>query len=340
MDKMITLLQSTDLAVGYAQGKANEVVLHRNINVHLQQGEFACLLGPNGAGKSTLIKTLSGFIPRIAGSVAVNGKELHDYKRGELAKIVSVVLTEKLQVTNMTVFDLVALGRTPYTDFFGTLGKRDKYLVLEAINDVGLRGFANRQLVCMSDGERQKAMIAKALVQDTPLIILDEPTAFLDLPSKIEIVQLLKKLAKNKNKGILLSTHDLDLALQLADKIWLLAQGRELEAGIPEDLVLANGFRRFFEKEGILFDNNSGSFKVEREQLKTIRVVGIGVEYKWLSHALNRTGYETTDKEGDYPQIHVDADSNKAYILQQVDGSKHEMRTIEDLLEQIKTHQL
>jgi len=338
MAKKITLLQSKDLAVGYAKGKNSQVVLHRNINVQLQQGEFACLLGPNGAGKSTLIKTLSGFIPRITGQVAVNGKALHRYKRSELSKCVSVVLTEKLQVTNMTVFDLVALGRTPYTDFFGRLSKQDKTIVLEAINDVGLRGFANRQLACMSDGERQKAMIAKALVQDTPLIILDEPTAFLDLPSKIEIVQLLKKLAKEKNKGILLSTHDLDLALQLADKIWLLAQGRSLEAGIPEDLVLANGFRRFFEKEGILFDNDSGSFKVERQQLKTIRVVGKGVEYKWLSHALNRTGYETTDVEGNYPQIRIDADANKAYILQHTNGQKHELRTIEDLLEEIKNH--
>lgn len=335
MDKSI-LLQSRDLAVGYRQGSDKETVLHQNINVQLRQGEFACLLGPNGAGKSTLIKTLSGFIPKISGDVSVGDIDLKDYKRNQLAKVVSVVLTEKLEVTNMTVFDLVALGRTPYTDFFGTLAKRDKALVLQAIEDVGLHGFANRQLVCMSDGERQKAMIAKALVQDTPLIILDEPTAFLDLPSKIEIVQLLKTLAKNKNKGILLSTHDLDLALQLADKIWLLAQGREIEAGIPEDLILADGFKRFFEKEGIIFDNESGAFKVEREQVKTIRVVGTGVEYKWLSHALNRTGYQTTDVGEEYPKVEINSNTNSAYVLHHADGTKHKLRTIEDLLEQIK----
>jgi iron complex transport system ATP-binding protein len=333
MDKI--LLQSEDLAVGYNRNSAKEIVLHKNINVQLQQGEFACLLGPNGAGKSTLIKTLSGFIPKINGIVKVNGKELHTYKRNQLAKVVSVVLTERIQVPNMTVFDLVALGRTPYSDFFGTISWDDKQMVLQAIKDVGLHGFANRQLVCMSDGERQKAMIAKALVQDTPLIILDEPTAFLDLPSKIEIVQLLKKLAKTKHRGILLSTHDLDLALQLADKIWLIAQGRDLEAGIPEDLVLANGFRRFFEKEGILFDNERGAFKVEQEQLKTIRVIGRGIEYKWLSHALNRKGYQITDEEGSYPKIEVNANGNKAYILHNTDGRKHELRTIEDLLQQI-----
>ena len=281
MDKAI-LLQSDDLEVGYHRNTAKELVLHKNINVQLHQGEFACLLGPNGAGKSTLIKTLSGFIPKIKGTIKVDGRELHSYKRNQLAKVVSVVLTERLLVSNMTVFDLVALGRIPYTDFFGTVSKKDKLKVLQAIDDVGLHGFANRQLVCMSDGERQKAMIAKALVQDTSLIILDEPTAFLDLPSKIEIVQLLKKLAREKNKGILLSTHDLDLALQLADKIWLLAQGRQLEDGIPEDLVLANGFRRFFEKEGILFDNERGAFKVEQEQLKTIRVVGKGIEIQMV----------------------------------------------------------
>ncbi|MBS2212401.1 ABC transporter ATP-binding protein [Carboxylicivirga mesophila] len=335
MDNAV-LLQSNDLAVGYRQSGNKSLVLHKDINVQLHRGEFACLLGPNGAGKSTLIKTLSGFIPKMAGKVSVNGKALADYKRNELAKVVSVVLTERLQIPNMTVFDLVALGRTPYTDFFGMLSKHDKQLVKQAIDDVGLSGFANRQLVCMSDGERQKAMIAKALVQDTPLIILDEPTAFLDLPSKIEIVQLLKKLARERNRGILLSTHDLDLALQLADKIWLLAQGRQLEAGVPEDLVLANGFRRFFEKEGILFDNESGSFKVEREQMKTIRVIGKGVEYKWLSHALNRTGYQTTVEEGNYPNIEIDSNANKAYILHQTDGSRHALRTIEDLLLQIR----
>ncbi|WP_430810024.1 MULTISPECIES: ABC transporter ATP-binding protein [unclassified Carboxylicivirga] len=333
MDKI--LLQSEDLAVGYRQGVSKETILHSNINVELAAGEFACLLGPNGAGKSTLIKTLSGFIPAIMGSVRVNGKALSAYKRSDLAQVVSVVLTEKVQITNMTVFDLVALGRSPYTDFFGTLSHKDKMLVMQAIDDVGLGGFANRQLMCMSDGERQKAMIAKALVQDTPLIILDEPTAFLDLPSKIEIVQLLKKLARAKNKGILLSTHDLDLALQLADKIWLLAQGRAIEAGIPEDLILTNGFKRFFEKEGIIFDNESGAFKVHRDKVKTIRVVGRGVEYKWLSHALNRSGYHTTQEQGPYPLIEIDKDGQQGYVLHQPDGSRQALRTIEDLLKQI-----
>ncbi|TRX70310.1 ABC transporter ATP-binding protein [Carboxylicivirga sp. M1479] len=331
MDNTI-LLQSSDLAVGYKQSNGRTQLLHQDINVQLNQGEFACLLGPNGAGKSTLIKTLSGFIPKISGDVCINGLNLHDYKRGQLAKVVSVVLTEKLQVSNMTVFDLVALGRTPYTDFFGNLSATDKGLVLQAINDVGLQGFANRQLICMSDGERQKAMIAKALVQDTPLIILDEPTAFLDLPSKIEIVQLLKKLAVNNNKGILLSTHDLELALQLADKIWLLAQGRQLECGIPEDLVLSNSFKSFFEKEGVLFDNESGSFRVQKDQLKTIQVIGEGVEYQWLCHALNRIGFQTTLVEGDYPSIKTVENANEAFVLNGVDGHDKQFKTIEELL--------
>ncbi|MCT4586317.1 MAG: ABC transporter ATP-binding protein [Carboxylicivirga sp.] len=335
MDKA-SILQTQNLAVGYKRNNGSDNVLHRNINVNLHRGEFACLLGPNGAGKSTLIKSLSGFIPHIEGDILIDNKALASYKRNHLSKVISVVLTERLQVTNMTVFDLVALGRTPYSGFFGTISHKDKDMVLQAIEDVGLIGFTNRQLVEMSDGERQKAMIAKALVQDTPLIILDEPTAFLDLPSKIEIVQLLKKLARNKQKGILLSTHDLDLALQLADKIWLLAQGRELEAGIPEDLVLTNGFRRFFEKEGILFDNERGSFKVEQEQLKTIRVIGKGVEYKWLSHALNRSGYQTTKEEGNYPHIEITPDQDQSFTLHQTDGSRKQLRTIEDLLEQIK----
>lgn len=333
---MKALIESYDLAVGYAQKRGQDSIIHQNINVHLQRGEFACLLGPNGAGKSTLIKTLSGFIPKLSGDVRVNGQSLDAYNRKELAKHISVVLTEKLMIPNMTVFDLVALGRTPFTGFFGSLSASDKEMVREAIQDVGLAAFENRQLMCMSDGERQKAMVAKALVQDTPLIILDEPTAFLDLPSRIEIVQLLKKLARQKNKGILLSTHDLDLALQLADKIWLLAQGRDLETGVPEDLVLADGFRRFFEREGIVFDNDSGTFKVAKEQLKTIRLVGKGIEYKWVNRALNRTGYKTTSDEGDYPQVEIHPDGNREFVLKFPNGSHQKLRTIEDLLEQIK----
>jgi len=336
MHKMKALIESYDLAVGYAQKRGQSTLIHQNINVQLQQGEFACLLGPNGAGKSTLIKTLSGFIPKLSGDINVNGAPLNTYNRKELSRHISVVLTEKLMIPNMTVFDLVALGRTPFTGFFGSLSMHDKDLVKEAIQDVGLADFENRQLMFMSDGERQKAMVAKALVQDAPLIILDEPTAFLDLPSRIEIVQLLKRLARQKNKGILLSTHDLDLALQLADKIWLLAQGRDLETGVPEDLVLADGFRRFFEREGIVFDNDSGTFKVEKEQLKTIRLVGKGIEYKWVNRALHRTGYKTTIDEGDYPQVEVDSDNNREYVLKLPNGTPQKLRTIEDLLEQIK----
>lgn len=333
---MEALLRTYDLAVGYISRNGGVGCLHKHINVELQAGEFACLLGPNGAGKSTLIKTLSGFLKPLAGEVMLLNDALPRMTEKKRAKTVSVVLTERMVISNMTVFELVALGRTPYTNFFGRINSKDHEKVQQAINDVGLAAFEQRQLMYLSDGERQKALIAKALVQDTPLIILDEPTAFLDLPSRIEIMQLLRKLTKDKKRGILLSTHDLDLALQLSDKIWLMAPGKKMEAGIPEDLVLADGFRRFFEREGIVFDNDSGTFKVERNQLKTIRLVGKGIEYKWVSRALHRNGFKTTREEGDYPQVEIGEDGHREYLLKRQDGSKQKLRTIEDLLARIK----
>ena len=240
-------LKTEGLSVGYGKEMAP---LHVEINVSVQPGEFICILGPNGAGKSTLIKTLSGFLKPVSGDVWYGNTRIEKLSETNRSKKVSVVLTDRIAVQNLTVFELVALGRTPYTGFFGKLQKHDVELVHKAITEVGLAGYADKFLDKMSDGERQKAMVAKALVQETPFIILDEPAAFLDLPAKIEIMQLLRRLSREKKRGILMSTHDLEMALQIADKIWLLAQGRTLQEGVPEDLVLSNDFKCFFEREG------------------------------------------------------------------------------------------
>jgi iron complex transport system ATP-binding protein len=332
---MQELICTSDLSIGYPT-RGGKQVLHAHIDVKLLAGEFACLLGPNGSGKSTLLQTLTGFLPQLGGQVFMVGRDLKSISDREMALLASVVLTERVFVSNMTVFDLVALGRVPYTGFFGMLSKKDKALVKEAINAVGLEGFEERSIVAMSDGERQKAMIAKALVQEAPLILLDEPTAFLDLPSRIEIMHLLRKLAHERGIGILLSTHDLDLALQMSDKIWLLASGRAMETGTPEDLVLTNEFRSFFEREGILFDNNTGQFTVEKQNLKTIRLVGKGVEYKWVSRALARRGFATSDEPFHGMQVEIRSDGQREYLLSGPSGKTHKLRTIEDLLEQLK----
>ncbi|GAF01503.1 putative siderophore transport system ATP-binding protein YusV [Saccharicrinis fermentans DSM 9555 = JCM 21142] len=324
-------LATENLAVGY--DKHGEP-LHQNIQVSIKAGQFICLLGPNGAGKSTLIKTLSGFLKPLYGQVWYGQDKIETLSEAHRAKRVSVVLTDRLDVQNLTVFELVALGRTPYTGFFGKLMKKDVELVLHAIEEVGLNGYAQKPIDKMSDGERQKAMIAKALVQETPFIILDEPTAFLDLPAKIEIMQLLRRLSRNKNRGILLSTHDLEMALQIADKIWLLAQGRTLQEGIPEDLVLSNDFKCFFEREGIEFDNITGSFLYHNIQRKPISIVGTGVASTWVSRALYRIGFEPVIDKCEW-KVMVNSDHNPYYSLYFKDQPLGKHHSIEELLNAI-----
>ncbi|MBN2166212.1 MAG: ABC transporter ATP-binding protein [Marinilabiliaceae bacterium] len=300
------------------------------------KGEFVCLLGPNGAGKSTLLKTLTGYIPPINGNTFINNKNISEYSKRELSKTFSIVFTEKIRIPNMTILEMVSLGRSPYTGFLGQLKDNDHHIVSESLKLVGIFNLKNNFLHNLSDGELQKVMIAKAMAQNTPVIILDEPTAFLDLPSRIEIMRLLRNLAKEKNKGILLSTHDLDLALQMADRIWLLDKNKQLTAGTPEDLVLNNQFRHFFEKEGVLFDNESGAFKMHQNNIKSIRLIGKGIEYKWVKRALNRNGYNTTPEKGNYLNIEITSNGHREYLLSHPSGSELRFQSIEDLLKEIK----
>ena len=213
MEKEMILLKK--LSIGYRQKTDSRKVL-KDINLSIFSGELVCLLGPNGIGKSTLLRTLSGLLPKLSGTIMINGRALEEYSEKELSKQVGVVLTDHPQLRNMRVEELVALGRAPYTNFFGGLSSEDKVFVDEAISLVGIDKLRGRMIRELSDGERQKVMIARALAQQTPVIILDEPTAFLDFPSKVEVMKLLRNLAHDMHKTILLSTHDLDLAVRLA----------------------------------------------------------------------------------------------------------------------------
>ncbi len=322
-------LKADKLAIGYDK---HALPLHKNITVSLKPGQFTCLLGPNGAGKSTLIKTLCGFIKPMGGQVWYGNEKIERIPEIQRAKRVSVVLTDRLDVQNLSVFELVALGRTPYTGFFGKLLPHDIELVYHAIEEVGLKDFAQKSIDKMSDGERQKAMIAKALVQETPFIVLDEPAAFLDLPAKIEIMQLLRRLSKQKNRGILLSTHDLDMALQIADKIWLMAQGKTLQEGIPEDLVLTDQFKRFFEREGIQFDNYTGSFKYHKEIQHKVILKGEGNTGDWVARALHRMGFATVEEGSNYT-VEVRQSVSNQFALYQSNKLVLQCNTIEALME-------
>ena len=246
-------IQIESLSTGY-RNKKNVTVVAHDINATILGGELTCLLGPNGAGKSTLLRTLSAFLPPVKGDISIMGRNLRDYTDKELAKTIGVVLTEKTDLRNMTVYDLIGLGRSPYTGFWGTLHEDDRRVVDEAIEMVGIGPLKDRMIQTLSDGERQKMMIAKALAQQTPVIFLDEPTAFLDFPSKVEIMQLLHVLSRTTGKTIFLSTHDLELALQIADTIWLMDRDKGVVIGTPDKLAKDGSLNSFFAQRDIKFD--------------------------------------------------------------------------------------
>ena len=203
------------LSVGYKVGHA----VVSDINLTLQSGKLASLIGANGVGKSTLLKTLTGFLPKLEGSLLLDGKDISEFSQRALARQTSIVLTQKPEVQNLTVEEIVGLGRSPYTGFFGKLHANDQQIVDESITAVGIEKLKNRMIQTLSDGERQKVMIAKALAQQTPVIFLDEPTAFLDFSSKVETFQLLQRMAHEMGKLVLLSTHDLELAVRFSDTL-------------------------------------------------------------------------------------------------------------------------
>ncbi len=278
-----------NLVTGY-RSKKGDIVITRDINAALYSGELTCLLGPNGAGKSTLLKTLTAFLPPLAGSISIESRLLSEYTDAELAKVIGVVLTERLNINNMTVKELVGMGRSPYTGFWGKMSEYDRRVVDEAISLVNIGNLCDRMIQTLSDGERQKVMIAKSLAQETPVIFLDEPTAFLDYPSKVEIMQLLQRLAREKDKTVFLSTHDLELALQIADRVWLIDKPHGVTIGTPEDLALNGDMSKYFRRDGVIFDIESGLFKICHELTESVYLSGNGPRCNMVRKALARRG--------------------------------------------------
>ena len=282
-------IQINDLSIGY-HSKSDTKLVASHITTTIYSGELTCLLGANGVGKSTLLRTLSAFQPRLSGEIALLSRDIQDYSDKELSTRVGVVLTDKCDIRNMSVRELIGMGRSPYTGFWGRLGKEDKQIVEEAIAMVRIENLASRMVHTLSDGERQKVMIAKALAQETPVIFLDEPTAFLDFPSKVEIMQLLHHLTRTTNKTIFLSTHDLELALQIADKIWLMDKVKGISTGTPEDLALSGYLSGFFARKGIVFDMETGLFRIDNRYDREIHLIGSGQKYAMVRKALLRNG--------------------------------------------------
>ena len=249
------ILELHNLRIGYDED-ASRYVVAEALNASLLGGTMACLVGANGVGKSTLMRTLSGFQPPLGGMVCVDGRSLEEYTSRELSERVGVVLTERDTTPDLTVEEVVSIGRMPYTNFWGRLTKDDRHAVDEAIALVGIEALRHKKIGRVSDGERQKTMIAKALAQQTGVILLDEPTAFLDYGSKVSVMRLLRQLAHEQGKAILLSTHDLEIAFQTADEMWLL-QRDGLQTGTLDVLEQQGAVSSFLATNGLHYEATS-----------------------------------------------------------------------------------
>jgi iron complex transport system ATP-binding protein len=291
MSSISAILETRALKIGY-RSKKNIRNVADNLNLRLMPGQLVCLLGSNGAGKSTLMRTLSGLQPVLGGEVYIDGALLSNLKPTELARKLSVVLTDRIEAGNLTAREVITLGRTPYTGWLGALTDIDHEKISEGIRSGGVEDLLDRHIHQLSDGERQKVMLARALVQDTPLILLDEPTAHLDLPNRVEMMRLLHVLARHTGKAILLSTHELDLALQTADEVWLMSAGGALITGVPEDLVLNGSFEAVFAKNNLFFDRTTGSFHIHTPGEKhQFYLEGDEKSVFWTKRALQREGW-------------------------------------------------
>lgn len=287
-------MSAQDLCIGYRHGdEITEVA--KDLSLELPAGEFVCLLGPNGVGKSTLIRTLAGMQAPLGGELCIGKTALESIAPRRRARAISVVLTETLPAGMMDAYALVSLGRHPYSGWFGGLNKEDHARIEWALEAVGATPLANRQVAELSDGERQKVSIARALAQESRVMLLDEPTAFLDLPRRVELMTILRDLAHRENLALLLSTHDLDLALRFADRLWLMTPDGRLAQGAPEALALNGDLAGAFASGRLDWDAASGHFRTHPTPCLDVHLQGDGIELVWTKRALERLGFGLTD---------------------------------------------
>lgn len=292
------ILQTKDVTIGYRHKRELNIV-QEGLSLQVNRGEMVCLIGPNGCGKSTLLRTMMGMQPALKGEVFVEGVPLAQQSLTARSRLIAAVLTEPIEVEHLTVKQLIALGRNPYTNWLGKLSLADEALIENAMEQVHMSHYADRPIASLSDGERQRALIAKALAQDTPAILLDEPTAHLDLPNRVDIMILLQQLAVQTNKAIILSTHELDLAIQTSDKLWLMLPHGGIKIGAPEDLILSNQLQSVFENPSYTFDNRSGGFTLDHKGERKISLLSAtkGTVFLWTRRALLRAGYAMADQQ-------------------------------------------
>jgi iron complex transport system ATP-binding protein len=288
---MTTILQANQLSVGYRSGTQVRKVIS-NLSISVCRGELIGIIGPNGIGKSTLLRSIAKLQDPLEGEILIDGQSIKKYSRNLFAQKVSFVSTEIIKLNHCTLRQLVSFGRSPYTNWFGQLSDEDEALVSEAIEMVGLTLLSHRMINEVSDGERQRVMIARTLAQDTDIIILDEPTAFLDMPNKFEVIHLLSELTRKKKKTILFTSHDLNIAMREADRLWLITPNALID-GAPEDLVLQHSISNLFETTRLKFDSKKGDFSITRKPTDFCKLTGKGIPLAWTKRAMERLGFET-----------------------------------------------
>ncbi len=289
------VLKTNALSIGYLHRNETRIV-QSDLNLSVDAGELVCLIGPNGSGKSTLLRTITGLQVAISGNTYIHNKQVQQIALKERAKLIALVLTDKIDVEHATVQSIVAMGQHPHSNWWGRSMQTADDLIQQAIAMMHLQDKKDRLITELSDGERQRVMIAKAFVQDTPIIVLDEPTAHLDLPNRIEIMLMLHQMAHQTGKTIVLSTHELDMALQAADRVWLMTKEGGVEVGVPEDLVLNGSFHRAFQSDNYIFNPANGNFSMNYKTEKQVAVEGNKTRMYWTLRALARAGYMAVEK--------------------------------------------
>jgi iron complex transport system ATP-binding protein len=335
---MEATLSISSLIIGFHNRNRQPIPIAGPLDIEAHSGEFICLIGPNGSGKSTLMRTISKVQNKLEGRIMILNHNIDAIRRKDLAKQLSVVLTDPVPHINLDVQTLIALGRYPYTGWFGTMTRKDREVVTWSIESTGMGALAARKLHELSDGELQKAMIARALCQDTPLMLLDEPTAHLDVANRIEIIRLLRDLTRQTGKTIILTTHELDLALKAADKIWVLSKDHTFQQGTPEDLALDSIVDDLFGKEGLTFDLRSGTFTLHEARNEKISIEGDEITAFWTQRALERIGY--TVAKGKILEHHITIQSaghNRTWTFSGIDH-KQSFESIASLLLYIKKY--
>ena len=321
----MSVVRTEGLSVGYRGRRAARVVLD-GLDLDLTAGQLTCLLGANGSGKSTLLRTLAGMQPALSGRVLLAGDDIGRVDARERARRVAVVLTDRVDAGGLTGADLVALGRHPHTGWSGRLGPADREAVAWALDATRATALARRPLSELSDGERQRLLVARALAQRPAVLALDEPVAFVDVPRRVELLRLLRHLARSWDLAVLLTTHDVDLALRNADVLWLLQPGdpATLAAGGPEDLVLAGALGRAFPADDVAFAPERGTFVSLGPPIATGIVRGSGAAALWAQRALERQGVAVaTDATG--AELIVDVLAGPRWRLTAAgDSSDHE----------------